>query len=552
MAAIGVVQPAFGRIVVEQGLSDAFRVSYHPDVYYHQLVEFRVYCYACRQTLLTSSSNPATFNLKALEDQDHPGPFEITAIVSGTKPPSPSYPYSIKVVTSSIPAEAGATNYQGGALVYEGTYGGSQPITLQASQFSGYIFSYWRNDVSGRNVSSNPTFSFTGTCDDDYPNVLYRFTAVFRTRELKHITVDVCDGSEGLGTVAGSGEYLEGATADISASESSGNLFIGWSSEKSDPTKIISRQKSFTITVSGNASYYAVFRQGTLVTIHARPNKTPSSPEDDFSNAKLFAPGYEDGSFDIQVEVGTACCIRPFSNLAHTTFSGWEIDGVVVSTSPIYQFVATRDCTITALFSGYTPPMVIDLEYCNGSNDKGVMTWHGERKWYHSASQGYPVVTFSATPNQGFVFDGWYSDANFSVLLSRSSEQTLRMGAGGDLGATYKWLFYSRFVEAFTLALSAKESANGSDGGGTVSGAGSYAEGVSVTISATPDDGFRFLTWSDGVTDATRTIKITSDLSLTAFFCSDMLMYDPSSGALLYAGNPLLFDGAIHVPPFES
>ena len=31
-----------------------------------------------------------------------------------------------------------------------------------------------------------------------------------------------------------------------------------------------------------------------------------------------------------------------------------------------------------------------------------------------------------------------------------------------------------------------------------------------------------------------------------------MLMYDPSSGALLYAGNPLLFDGAIHVPPFES
>ncbi len=54
--------------------------------------------------------------------------------------------------------------------------------------------------------------------------------------------------------------------------------------------------------------------------------------------------------------------------------------------------------------------------------------------------------------------------------------------------------------------------------GGTVTGAGNYEAGEEVEIKATPKSGYNFLQWSDGVTDATRTLTIEGDTSLTATF----------------------------------
>ena len=53
---------------------------------------------------------------------------------------------------------------------------------------------------------------------------------------------------------------------------------------------------------------------------------------------------------------------------------------------------------------------------------------------------------------------------------------------------------------------------------GTVSGSGEYEEGEEVTITASPADGYRFVEWSDGNTDNPRTIILTEDLTLTAYF----------------------------------
>lgn len=53
---------------------------------------------------------------------------------------------------------------------------------------------------------------------------------------------------------------------------------------------------------------------------------------------------------------------------------------------------------------------------------------------------------------------------------------------------------------------------------GTVTGAGSYHKGTEVEITATPATGKVFDKWSDGVTLATRTIKLQSDVTLNAIF----------------------------------
>ena len=67
--------------------------------------------------------------------------------------------------------------------------------------------------------------------------------------------------------------------------------------------------------------------------------------------------------------------------------------------------------------------------------------------------------------------------------------------------------------EKVTLTLSASPSE-----GGTVSGAGQYAKGAAATISATAAGGYTFSRWSDGNTNAQRTLTLNADMALTATF----------------------------------
>ena len=53
---------------------------------------------------------------------------------------------------------------------------------------------------------------------------------------------------------------------------------------------------------------------------------------------------------------------------------------------------------------------------------------------------------------------------------------------------------------------------------GSVEGAGSYDLGASATLTAVPDKGYKFASWSDGNTDNPRTITMNSNISLSANF----------------------------------
>jgi hypothetical protein len=53
---------------------------------------------------------------------------------------------------------------------------------------------------------------------------------------------------------------------------------------------------------------------------------------------------------------------------------------------------------------------------------------------------------------------------------------------------------------------------------GEVAGGGMYTDNTTITITATPYDGYSFLRWSDGNTDNPRTLTVTEDITLTAEF----------------------------------
>lgn len=53
---------------------------------------------------------------------------------------------------------------------------------------------------------------------------------------------------------------------------------------------------------------------------------------------------------------------------------------------------------------------------------------------------------------------------------------------------------------------------------GSITGAGVYAKGTDVTLTATPDEGFEFQMWSDGTTDNPKTFTLTKDTTFRALF----------------------------------
>ena len=83
---------------------------------------------------------------------------------------------------------------------------------------------------------------------------------------------------------------------------------------------------------------------------------------------------------------------------------------------------------------------------------------------------------------------------------------------------------------------------------GTVSGGGTYEEGTNVTITATPNEGYHFVVWSDSVTLATRTVKVDTDTTLTAYFAPDTLPIPPDTVWYTVTVNRVCRNGYEDIP----
>ncbi len=140
------------------------------------------------------------------------------------------------------------------------------------------------------------------------------------------------------------------------------------------------------------------------------------------------------------------------------------------------------------------------------------------------SSQNIQRVTVCWEP--GSEFRNLLADAEFNLVATRSAQAAVlkaikegktnvdisapitpgNPGGGSPSGTTWQ-------TKKRTLTV---RSANESQG--SVSGGGTFDEGSTQTVRATPKSGFAFDKWSDGSTQNPRTLKLTSDLTLTASF----------------------------------
>jgi uncharacterized repeat protein (TIGR02543 family) len=155
------------------------------------------------------------------------------------------------------------------------------------------------------------------------------------------------------------------------------------------------------------------------------------------------------------------------------TFIGWFRDGELVSTEVTFIFtVPDRNVTLESRYE------VTQHIFNITARDGGTVSGGGSHK--HSER-----VTLVATPNDGYVFDGWFA-GNTRV----SSETTHIIMAEGavTLEARFSLITY-------TVNLTRNPTA-----GGTVTGGGTFDHGTRITVTATVAAGHTFDGWYNGST----------------------------------------------------
>lgn len=166
-----------------------------------------------------------------------------------------------------------------------------------------------------------------------------------------------------------------------------------------------------------------------------------------------------------------------------------------------------------------------NTEMTSSSYSVASTTFNGQTEYY-GAMQG----TSMAAPMVTGVMALWMQhnpalgpDSALALLHSTA----IADGATGTIPATGSNLWGWGKINAlgglpstapvtYTLTVASNNEAYG-----TVSGGGTYADGTSATITATPANGYHFVSWDDGNTDNPRTVTVNTNLNFIAIFEQD-------------------------------
>lgn len=260
--------------------------------------------------------------------------------------------------------------------------------------------------------------------------------------------------------------------------------FQGWyTAANGGGTNVSSSLTLETPSVTGAATYYAYVTRAVnkyTFTFDANGGSTPSSSS--------ITKAYNEA-------IGTLpTCSRAANNTYTYAFAGWfdtaaATGGTKLTTTTKVTSNKTWYARWTATYKNYT----VTWNGNGGTPSKSSSSFH-----YNAALGTLPTAT-----RTGYTFKGWSTSASGSVNVSTTTKVT------GNVTYYAVWQ-----INSYTLTVTA-------GAGGTVSGGGTYNYGATATLKATPSDGYHFVKWSDGNTNASRTVTVTGNATYTATFEQD-------------------------------
>ncbi len=262
------------------------------------------------------------------------------------------------------------------------------------------------------------------------------------------------------GSVEGTGTYPYGSWQYIKAIPNEHYKFVSWNDGNTNPER--------TITVGGNATFTATFAPiDYAIMVTSASNKAWGTV--------TGTGAYPYGSKQM-IQATPA---------EHYKFVSWN-DG---NTNAERVITVSAEATYTATFA----PVDYNITVKSSSESAwGSVTGTG------SYSYGSEQV-IRAIPSEHYKFVSW----NDGVT---TTERIITIDGDATYTATFAPVDYTITVDS------------NNDGMGTVTGSGSYPYGSKQTITATPNEHYKFVSWSDGDTNIERTITVDGDATYTATF----------------------------------
>lgn len=254
-----------------------------------------------------------------------------------------------------------------------------------------------------------------------------------------------------------------------------GYTFLGWYTASSGGTKISSATK-----ITGTVTYYAQWSINSYILTYNVNGGNAVSPT---SKSVQYGSAY--GTLPTPTRASTA----QYSY----TFAGWYTAATGGTQVTANTTMGAGNTTIYAHWTATTRSYTVTWNGNGGTPSKSSSSFH-----YNDALGTLPTAT-----RTGYTFKGWSTSASGSVNVSTTTKVT------GNV--TYYAIWQ---INSYTLTVTAGT-------GGTVSGGGPYNYGATATLKATPSAGYHFVKWSDGNTNASRTVIVTGNATYTAMFEQD-------------------------------
>ena len=260
------------------------------------------------------------------------------------------------------------------------------------------------------------------------------------------------------GTVSGGGEYLCGDTIQIEAIPNVGHEFLMWNDSITDnPRDIVVTQDSTFVAIFA-ASQYTI----TVVSDHPAWGSVTGS-----------------GSYYYGDTI----------EIAATAYLGFEfISWTDGNTDNPRTIIVTENQEYTAHFGIQQCLIKTNVTPENSGTVIGGGTYD-----YGT------TIQLVAHSNTGYVYESWDDGVTAnprSVFVEGN--------------ATYTAVFTPLQYEITTVC--------NPENGGTVTGAGTYPYGSTAILTATANDDFMFLCWSDGIVTNPRSVTVTNNATYTALF----------------------------------
>ncbi len=199
-------------------------------------------------------------------------------------------------------------------------------------------------------------------------------------------------------------------------------------------------------------------------------------------------------------------------------FVAWtDATGATVSTANPYTFTVTANTALTATFEATVTMVTVSV---TADETMGSVLGAGT---YTAGAQ----VTLTATANAGYHFVAWMDGA---TQVSTANPYVFTATADVNLSA----IFAADGTEPDQYTVTVNYDATR----GTVTGAGTYLAGTSITLVATSNPGYRFAGWSNGVADSNYTFTVTENITLTANFEEVVGIDEVEGSAISLYPNP--------------